>query len=241
MNRRSIEAYDIPQRVASYDADMNLMHPNRSKVVQIALDVVPFSREAAIQALDLGIGTGYFSERFLKYFPNSSVIAIDGAKNMIDMSKARLGKLSERVDFRTGDFLRLKELIIAKEFDIVYSSYSLHHLNQHEKLSVVRDSLDLLKPHGWFINADIHVADSTLIEQRIQELRVRGLVERAAGSDERFMDSISTRCFLDDLEKRDADQPLTLIEDLRILRKAGLKGTAIFWAEYRDAVYGGHK
>jgi hypothetical protein len=39
---RSIKAYDIPERVASYDAEMELMHPNRSKMVAVALEVLPF-------------------------------------------------------------------------------------------------------------------------------------------------------------------------------------------------------
>jgi hypothetical protein len=95
MYQQSIEAYDLPQRVASYEADMDLMHQNRSKVVQT--------------------------------------------------------------------------------------------------------SLNIMKPYDCFINADIHIAESTLIEQRVPALRVNGIVERAAERDERFMDSISTRRFLDDL------------------------------------------
>jgi ubiquinone/menaquinone biosynthesis C-methylase UbiE len=240
MDQRSIEAYDLPQRVASYDADMDLMHPNRSKIVQIALDILPFPRESSLSALDLGIGTGFFTERFLMHFPNSRVVAIDGAKAMVDLAKARLGPLSDRVDFRMGDFRNLKDFTGSGIFDVVYSSYALHHLNRREKLSVVTACVGILKPDGWFINADIHVAESPLIEKRVQELRVNGLVSRANGKDPRFIDRISTRCFLDDLEKRDADQPLRLAEDLQILRDAGLKNAAIFWMEYRDAVYGGH-
>ena len=33
----SIDAYDLPARVASYDADMDVMHPNRTKMVDTAL------------------------------------------------------------------------------------------------------------------------------------------------------------------------------------------------------------
>jgi trans-aconitate 2-methyltransferase len=79
MTERSIGAYDVSQRVESYDADMELMHPNRSKMVQIALELLPFPKTAALCAVDLGIGTGYFTERFLNYFPNSKVLGIDGA------------------------------------------------------------------------------------------------------------------------------------------------------------------
>ena len=51
--RRSIEAYDFPERVVSYDADMDLMHPNRAEMVEIALEVLPFDPLADFMALDL--------------------------------------------------------------------------------------------------------------------------------------------------------------------------------------------
>ena len=80
MSERSIAAYDVSQRVKTYDADMELMHPNRSKMVQVAIEVLPFPRTTALRAIDLGIGSGYFTERFLNQFPNSRVVGIDGAK-----------------------------------------------------------------------------------------------------------------------------------------------------------------
>ena len=77
---RSIKAYDVPERVASYDANMELMHPNRSKMIAIALEVLPFFRDASLDALDLGIGTGYFTLKFLSQYPNAKVVAVDGQK-----------------------------------------------------------------------------------------------------------------------------------------------------------------
>ena len=138
MSEQSIAAYDVSQRVKTYDADMELMHPNRSKMVQIALEVLPFPKTAALRVIDLGIGTGYFTECFLNKFPNSRVLGIDGAPAMIDLAKA-------------------------------------------------------------------------------------------------------TRQFLVDLELKEADQPLTLAEDLALLRGSGLKNVSAFWLEYREVVIGGQK
>ena len=101
--------------------------------------------------------------------------------------------------------------------------------------------VELLVPGGWFINADLIVADSPELERRLQELRVAGIVERAGGSDNRFPDSASTRQFLADLERKEADHPLTLAEDLALLRSSGLKNASAFWLEYRELVSGGQK
>jgi trans-aconitate 2-methyltransferase len=242
MSERSIAAYDILQRVKTYDADMELMHPNRSKMVDVAIEVLPFPKTAALQAVDLGIGTGYFTERFLSHFPNSRVLGIDGAQAMIESAKARLKSFASRVQFVLGDFRKLQELApSAGTADVIFSAYALHHLSRANKKVVLRQVVEFLLPGGWFVNADLIVADSPELESRLQELRVAGIVERAKGSDNRFADLASTRQFLADLEKNERDQPLTLAEDLGLLRSSGLKNVSAFWLEYRELLSGGQK
>jgi tRNA (cmo5U34)-methyltransferase len=242
VTEQSIAAYDVSQRVKTYDADMELMHPNRSKMVQIAIEVLPFPRTVALRAIDLGIGTGYFTEQFLNHFSNSRVLGIDGAQAMVELAKARLRSLASRVEFVIGDFRNLKQL--APEVgtaDVVFSAYALHHLARSDKKNVLRIVVELLVPGGWFINADLIVADSVELESRLQELRVAGIVKRAEAADHRFTDSASTGRFLANLEKNERDQPLTLSEDLAVLRSSGLKNVSAFWLEYRELVSGGQK
>lgn len=237
----SVAAYDIPDRVASYDADMDLMHPNRHKMLEIVLDLIPFDREKSFTALDLGVGTGFFSQAILRNFPNSRVIAIDGAASMIDMAKGRLGPLAGRVDFRIGDFREMEKLIAGERGDLVYSAFALHHLPAADKVPALREAVRFLNPGGWFVNADLIVANDPEVQDRYQYLRVQGIVRRSGGHDERFKDEPSTRAFIADLEARDHDQPLTLSEDLRVLAEAGLQNASAFWLEYREAVTGGFK
>ncbi len=240
MDQRSIEAYDLPQRVASYDADMELMHPNRTKMVRVALEVLPFPSEQRLNGLDLGVGTGYFTMRFLEQYPHARVLAVDGAQAMVDLAQARLGQRADRVRFRIGDFRQLRELVTADgPFDVAYSSFALHHLGPQAKRAVLAVVPDLLKPGGWFVNADILVAGPPEMERRIQDIRIAGIVERAAGRDPRFVDAASTRRFIDEMQAREADQPQTIEDDLRLLREAGLHNATVFWLEYREAVVAG--
>src|SRR4029450_8597873 len=139
MTERSIAAYDVSQRVKTYDADMELMHPNRSKMVEIAREVLPFPKTAALRAIDLGIGTGYFTERFLNHFPNSRVLGVDGAQAMIELAKARLTSLASRVELMIGEFRKLQELVPgAGKVEAVFSGYALHHLSRPDKETVLR-------------------------------------------------------------------------------------------------------
>jgi len=239
---RSTKAYDIPERVASYDADMDLMHPNRSKMIAIALEVLPFSSRKSLVALDLGIGTGTFTLKFLGQYPRARVVAVDGAEAMIGLARARLGDLAQRVSFCVGDFRELESLLPEEmRFDVIYSSYALHHLHRQDKVKVIRQALLRLKPHGWFLNADLIVGEDAFVEKRIQEIRVTGIVDRAAGKRERFRDRASTRRFLDELEAKEGDRPVSLLEDLSVLREAGLEKPTVLWLEYREAVTGGVK
>lgn len=242
VSQRSIEAFNLPERVVAYDADMRLMHPNRAKMVEIALEVLPFELDSELRALDLGCGTGFFAERFLEAYPRSQVIAMDGAEAMVEMAKTRLRAAGERVECRMGDLREVSKLLAGAEgVDVAYSSYALHHLERDEKVALVSDVVSLLKPGGWFVNADVIAAGSPDLEIRFQELRVMGIVERAAGKDPRFADYTTGRRYLDEMEAHEGDQPLTLGEDLQVLTEGGLRDAAVFWLEYREAVTGGLK
>ena len=242
MGDDSITAYDLPQRVAAYDADMQVMHPLRSKMVAVALEVLPFKASAELTAVDLGVGTGFFTARFLEKFPSSKVVAIDGAASMIELARARLGPVADHVRFVVSDFRELSRIVSgAGSVDVMFSSYALHHLAPADKEDVIRQAVGLLRPGGWFFNADIVVAETAEIERRLQELRVEGILHRAAKGDERFASVATTRAFLDNLEATEADQPQTLAADLEIARLAGLAQVEVFWREYREVVLGSPK
>jgi ubiquinone/menaquinone biosynthesis C-methylase UbiE len=192
--------------------------------------------------LDLGIGTGYFTEKFLHCYPHASVVAVDGAEAMIELAKTRLGVLASKVDIRVADFRQLDQLGLQPDsFDVVFSSYALHHLNRDEKQFVIVQAMSLLKADGWFLNADLIVADSPQIEERIQELRIQGILERANDEDARFRDVETVRACLDEIERQDGDQPQSLLADLQILGDAGVHDASVFWLEYREAVLGGRR
>jgi ubiquinone/menaquinone biosynthesis C-methylase UbiE len=238
----SVRAYDAGNRVLAYDADMDVMHPLRSKMVAIALEVLPFDRQAELRGLDLGVGTAFFTSRFLEFFPRATVVAVDGAEAMVSFCRARLGEEAKRVEFVISDFQKLRrEDVPGGPVDVVFSAYALHHLTAAEKKRLIETALEWLKPTGWFVNADLVVAQDHAVEQRMQQLRVEGVVARAKDGDPRFRTPAATRAFLDQLEEGERDQPLPLIEDLSIAKEAGLAGVEVFWKEYREAVWGGPK
>jgi len=242
MQSSSIEAYDLPERVRTYDADMEIMHPLRWKMIEIALEILPFHQTRSLRALDLGVGTGIFLKQFLEKYPDSKVVAIDGAASMFELAKSRLGERAQHVEWVLSDFRTIPTAVIRPDsLDVVISSYALHHLNAREKLTVLKSVVQAIKPGGWFLNADIVMAEAPDVEQRIQEIRVKAVTDRAPAQDKRFYSTNATRQFLDNLEAAEQDQPQTLDRDIRILRESGITNAEVFWKEYRETVIGGTK
>jgi tRNA (cmo5U34)-methyltransferase len=242
MHSESIKAYNLRERVRKYDADMEIMHPLRWKMIEVALKILPFHKTQSLKALDLGVGTGAFSKRFLEKYPNAEVIAIDGASSMFELAKSRLGELAQRVEWILADFRKIPTAILKPDtYDAVISSYALHHLNAQEKLAVMKSVVSAIKPGGWFLNADIVMAEAPDMEQRIQEIRVGDVTDRAPSQDKRFYCAETTRKFLDNLESTEQDQPQTLDRDIFILRESGILNAEVIWKEYRETVIGGTK
>jgi ubiquinone/menaquinone biosynthesis C-methylase UbiE len=239
MDSPSIQAYGDSARVAAYDADMDLMHPNRHKMAQVMIEILADSGKDPRMVIDLGTGTGFLLDRVLRRFPTCQAIAIDGSREMVAMAQSRLGPVAGRVRFLTGDFRRLEDLDLgADSADAVISAYALHHLSLAEKAKTVERCRALLKPDGWFLNADLAIAEDDFLEALVQRMRVSGIVDRSRGQDPRFRDHAETRRFLDGLERHECDQPLKQADDLRLMRDCGYRHVTTFWKDTREVVYG---
>ncbi len=233
----SIDRYDDIGRIEKYDADMDVMHPNRGKMADIALDFLAGLNAAPIRVLDLGCGTGFVAERLAQRFSGVNITCLDGAQNILDLAKSRLEKHNNRIVYKCSDFRELAGLELEPaSFDAVVSSYALHHLNAAEKVDVLRECRELLVPGGLLFNADLVKNESPEFETRIQDLRVEGILERAGAGDERFANKAETHAYLGEMERAEGDQPLDVEADLALFREAGFSHVSVLWLEYREAV-----
>lgn len=242
---RSVRAYEDAERVRRYDRDMDLMHPNRHRMVGVALELLSDLEEQPTRILELGIGTAFFAARFLERHPLATLVGVDGSASMIELARARLkgAGVADRAELVTARF---------EDFDphdsqigpvgIVFSSYALHHLSVETKRAVLSRVFSVLTPGGWFLNADLVSHPDPAVEEVIQRVRVDGIVARnaaAAEPDPRFSEAARVRAFLDGLEENEGDNPLSVKEDLALIRDCGIKAPTVFWKEYRETVMGG--
>ena len=157
-------------RAGIYDAHMIIELDLNVFYDEIA-DCIPKNR-TNIKLLDLGCGTGLELERIFRIYPFAEVTGVDLSGKMLDILKAKYkDKMSQiklicqsyfDVDYGNG------------VYDVVLSTYSLHHFSRELKLSLYRKIYRSLKEDGIYIEGD-YTAKTTDEENRfiVESERIR--------------------------------------------------------------------
>lgn len=96
--------------------------------------------------LDIGCGTGYYTESLKKY-GNFRVIGIDLSMKMLSQATA---KLEDKAD----GFIRAsteKLPFIVESFELGFMFFVLHHIPEKSRMDVYHEILNILKPGGRFM------------------------------------------------------------------------------------------
>ena len=108
----------------------------------------------AFDFLDIGSGDATFVSKILDGTKIKSYTAIDVSSEALKLAKANLAKINCQKKFLTLDVS--KDIPKPEnKFDIIWSSYMLHHLSQKEKELFFRQCLSLLKENSFFILVDL--------------------------------------------------------------------------------------
>lgn len=109
--------------------------------------------------LEIGCGTGYFTQLLAETYPKAQITAIDLAENMIREAKEQVEE--DNVEFVLADAENLS--YFAKEsFDLIVSNATIHWLQSPSNL--LEGTMKLLKPGGSFISTAL--GPDTFLELR---------------------------------------------------------------------------
>ncbi len=134
--------------------------PHRTEGEAALLDEVPTDAE---RILDLGSGDGRLLELLLLHCPNAIGIALD-------FSPPMLQRLREK--FESTDRVRVVEhdldrpLPALGSFDVVSSSFAIHHVDHARKRELDREVLGYLTPGGVFCNLEHVASPNQRVHQR---------------------------------------------------------------------------
>ena len=187
-------------RVGIYDDHM-LVDMKLDEFYEVVADLIqpPELSGTDFRLLDLGCGTGLELERlYLKY----SFMQVTGIDLSPEMLKCLRTKFSDKsLELICGSFL---ELDFGTGFDVVLSTYSLHHLCPKAKQRLYEKVRAALQPGGTFVFGD-YIASST--EQQDRLMAYAACMRRDNG--------------IADDEYYHLDTPLTAETEVRLMKETG--------------------
>jgi ubiquinone/menaquinone biosynthesis C-methylase UbiE len=124
----------------------SLAYPVASSIVRILAEK---NIEGNFSVLDIGCGSGIYSQAIAKDHPNSRIVGVD-QENVIKLAEGQAKKLGieHQVEYLDRDIF---EMDFAEEFDIVILSNILHGFEREKNLKLLENSCHFLKNDGLII------------------------------------------------------------------------------------------
>lgn len=153
--------------------------------------------------LDLGCGTGLELERVFRLNNAARVTAIDLSEKMLRLLRYKFKDKLSQMEIICGSYFDIDYGL--NLYDLVLSTYSLHHFNYDEKLGLYKRVYESVKPGGRFINGDYTV---TSIDEEKFYMAENERIREAQGIKSGFYHY---------------DTPFTIETEIRLLDQAGFE------------------
>jgi len=97
--------------------------------------------------LEIGSGPGILTQIVAKQHPNVKITAMDISKDMIKLAQQDLDyRLQTRINYITGDVCNINSIKNLGEFDLIYSTFTMHHWDNAEM--AIKNIYSMLKDNG---------------------------------------------------------------------------------------------
>lgn len=162
-------SWNLYKKVVAAD----FMHHQRLQ--QLAADEIhAMDNEHPIAILDIGCGDASPFIPLLDIRPVASYTGYDLSEVAIEYSRSNLSATQVPFELKTGN---MTELILEENqtFDLIYSSYVIHHLSDQEKSSFFSQIAQKLNPGGTFIYIDVVRENNQSLDQYRKEYTMKVL------------------------------------------------------------------
>jgi len=187
--------------------------PHRVDALEVLCELLP---ERVDRVLDLGTGDGVTLALVLAARPEATGVGLDFGDEMLRRAKERFaGDARVMIDRHDLDDPLPSAL---GTFDVVVSSFAIHHCSPERQHEVYGEVFALLRPGGLFVNAE-HVASPT----------------------RRLHDEFLAALRVDPADDDPSNQLVAVDRQLEWLNQLGFQDVDCYWKWRELAVLAGHK
>jgi tRNA (cmo5U34)-methyltransferase len=141
--------------------------PHRVDAEELVVAELP---ERVERVLDLGCGDGRFLDVVRSARPGAAGLAVDFSPTMLEAARDRFAG-TEEVRVVAHDLSEPLRQIVrdAGPFDVVVSSFAIHHLTHDRKRAIYGEVFEVLRPGGLFANLEHVASGSPALRRRFFE------------------------------------------------------------------------
>ncbi len=196
-----------------------------------------FAPKGLLHICDLGCGDGSLGEQLLDWRANVHLTLVDGSAEMLEAAARRLGKGRDVCYVRAAFDSIIRGESSLEQFDVVVSSFAIHHLTPTERVALFFRVVEMLRPGGWFVNIDVALPDEAVLTKWQFELWREWLVES-----EKLRKAPGTLRHIPDEATQNPDNKYgSLNSQLNGLRVAGFSDVDCLYRNSIFTMYGGRK
>ncbi|MDX1417637.1 MAG: class I SAM-dependent methyltransferase [Candidatus Promineifilaceae bacterium] len=231
---QSLRRYDRKTVAERYHRQGGFAADRKVKMLTVALELLVILAQEGGTLLELGAGTGHFTEMIVDSGRFSDIYVTDGASSMLAIAREALPNENGRLHFSLLDFEKQWSRRFAEiTFDAVTSSMALHHAA--DKRGLFAQVYDVLKPGGVFILGDHMAAASELGQDLIgRERALIRLGRKQQWSEEQIKEQMRIDQYR---QKIEGDQCESVIQYLAYLAEVGFANADCLWQDYWLAVF----
>ena len=209
------------ENAEKYDKIRKLIIPCFDDLYNITKNLANSQKDKP-RVLDLGAGTGLLTKYLFEKYPKAEFTLIDISEEMLKLAKNRFQGYSN-FKYITADYLEHD----FKNFDIIVSSLSIHHIEDEDKKKLYKKIYDALNPEGIFLNADQVIGSTPNIDKTYQMNWMERIDENKFTGPEK--DTA--------IERMKFDKPATFEDNLKWLRNCGFEDVDLGYKYYSFCIF----
>jgi tRNA (cmo5U34)-methyltransferase len=209
-----------------YDSQREYLIPCFKDFYSACLPLVK-SLTHAKTVLDIGAGTGLFTQFVYDLNPNLHFTLTDLSGQMLNVARERF-EGNNNFEYIELDFSREP---LPGKYDLIISGLAIHHLEDADKAKLYKSCYQTLNEGGLFINAD-QVAGKNLLFDSLYKYYWRETVSNSG---------LDREALIQAFERTKLDKLAPLETQLKMLEKAGFNEVDCIYKNMNFVVFGGFK